>query len=125
MDSKKIYEELHPSFRDLFNGENGQVIWECLLKPENKIRAETAAYLGKSPLDALTPEFLALSPFSDDKESDEKDRLKQLTGSLVRILMASWGYKPNLSKQRLPSSTESKRQLFKTATTYSRNEEKE
>jgi len=118
MDSRIALNHLHPSFHELFQATEGQTIWECLNKAENKIRAETAAYLGKSPLDALTPELLSLSAFSLEQPTAQVDRLKQLTGSLIRILMDSWGYDLNPSKQRLPNSTDSKPQLFKTASTY-------
>ena len=120
MNTQQVFEELHPSFRELFNSSEGQIIWQCLIKPENRIRSETAAYLGKSPLDALTPELIKLTSFSSNPSNENVDRLKQLTGSLIRILMSFWGYKPNPSKQRLPNSTEDKPQLFKTATTYSK-----
>ena len=120
MNTQKVIEQLHPSFHELFKEEDSQIIWKCLQKPEHKIQAETAAYLGKSPLDALTPTFLELPSFGAEQPTERIDRLKQLTGSLVRILMSSWGYEPNQSKQKLPSSTIEKPQLFKTATTYSK-----
>ncbi len=125
MDKEQVLSQLHFSFHALFLDSDGQDIWQCLQKPENIIRAETAAYLGKSPLDALTPELLKLNIFQHISANGIKlarvERFKQLTGSLLRIVMCvQLGYTLNKSKQKLkPSSTE-RPQIFTTVSTYSK-----
>ena len=120
MRSELVLQKLHGSFKGLFQEPGGLEIWQCLTSPESIIKSECAAYLGKSPLDALTSDLLELSVFKNNQDKKRVDRFKQLTGSLVRILMEDLGYKLNISKQKLKPSTPEKPQLFTTVSTYSK-----
>ncbi|CAG19290.1 hypothetical protein [Photobacterium profundum] len=124
MQISKIQDKLHTSFHGIFQEPDGQSLLSFLLEPESILRSETAIYLGKAPLDALTPGLLQLPIFANQHEDDETkqriERLKQLAGSLTRIIMEERGYELNPSKQKLKPSTEEKPQLFVKVSTYSK-----
>ncbi|MDO6500940.1 hypothetical protein [Photobacterium sanguinicancri] len=114
----QVTDYLHRSFLPIFNEPEGQAIWDFLQQPQNIIRVETAVYLGKSPLEALTPELLKLEIFQSNDE-DQVKRFKQLTGSLVKYLLCHkiGGYELKPSKVNI-TSQDNRPLLFKTAATY-------
>ncbi|WP_149980947.1 hypothetical protein [Pseudoalteromonas rhizosphaerae] len=113
-----VTDYLHRSFIPLFKEPEGQAVWAFLQKPENIIRIETAVYLGKSPLEALTPELLKLDILMSNDE-DKVNRLKQLIGSLVKFLLCHQigGYELKPSKVNI-TAQDDRPLLFKTAATY-------
>ncbi|ABM04280.1 conserved hypothetical protein [Psychromonas ingrahamii 37] len=109
----------HPSFKSLFQEADAQKIWALLKERDNVIRAETAVYLNKAPVEALTPELLRLDTFSKGCNKQRTDRLKQLIGSYVRYIMEARGYDIDEERRhRLKAGTESQPSLFKTSAVY-------
>jgi len=112
----------HTSFQPLFEQEEVQELWAYLKTPDNLIRIDAALYLGKSPLEVITPNLLTLAMFSDDVDKSQKDRYKKVTGAMIKALANELGYVPNQSRIKLKAGTLERPQLFSTSTTYSKKD---
>ncbi|MDO6679992.1 MULTISPECIES: hypothetical protein [unclassified Shewanella] len=119
--SSQVTNYLHRSFIALFEEQDGQDIWSCIKDPTNIVRMETAIYLGKTPLESITPELLKLDIFKPDSGQDvqRQNRFKQLTGSLVKYMLCNKldKYQLNDNKTKLRAS-EDRQQIFSAASTY-------
>ncbi|MCU0882104.1 MAG: hypothetical protein MUF14_05485, partial [Hyphomonadaceae bacterium] len=76
------------NFRDLYETELGASVWRFLVQPDNRIRMETASYLGRAAVEPLAP-GLVLEFGSEIGQ----DRIKQMIGHMVRQIMEAVGYK--------------------------------
>ena len=112
----------HTSFQSLFEQEEVQELWTYLKTPDNLIRIDAALYLGKSPLEVITPNLLTLHMFSDDVDKSQKDRYKKVTGAMIKALANELGYVANQSRIKLKAGTLERPQLFSTSTTYSKKD---
>ena len=110
----------HTSFQSLFAQEEVQELWTYLKTPDNLIRIDAALYLGKSPLEVITPNLLTLHMFSDGVDTSQKDRYKKVTGAMIKALANELGYVANQSRIKLKAGTLERPQLFSTSTTYSK-----
>lgn len=75
------------SFSDVFNTPIGQAVWEFLHKETSIACLETTTYLRRPALEGLQPHLQAA--FGKDIEDD---RVKRMTGKMVRQVMESIGY---------------------------------
>ncbi|MFT5806327.1 MAG: hypothetical protein ACI9LG_000588 [Moritella dasanensis] len=110
----------HSSFQSLFEQQEVKELWAFLKTPNNLIRIDAALYLGKSPLEVITPNLLTLYIFSDDVDKSLKDRYKKICGAFIKAIANELGYSQNQSRIKLKASTVTRPQLFSTSTTYSK-----
>lgn len=75
------------NFRDLFESELGQAIWQFMKRPENLVRMETATFLERAAVEPLAPGLLL--EFGPEVA---EDRLKQMIGHMARQIMEAMGY---------------------------------
>tara|TARA_Y100000815_G_C13346626_1_gene502322 strand:- start:3722 stop:4042 length:321 start_codon:yes stop_codon:yes gene_type:complete len=75
------------SFSDVANTPLGASIWQFLHHDKSIACLETTTYLKRPALEGLQPHLLA--EFGDDIRAD---RVKQMTGRMVRQIMESLGY---------------------------------
>ena len=106
--------EYEPSrFASTYERENGREIWKFLNEPENVTRMETATYLSRPAVEPLSP-FL-LSRFGDRMRAD---RIKQMTGHMVRQVLENRGYRVDRNNVRINR----KGNIFTSATRYMASE---
>ena len=75
-------------FSNTFNTDLGRAIWAFLHEPDNLIRMETATYLGRPAVEPLSPGL--------EKRFGEpafEDRVKQMTGHMIRQIMERRGFR--------------------------------
>ena len=96
-------------FVSTYEKENGRELWKFLNEPENVIRMETATYLSRPAVEPLSP-FL-LSGFGD---RIREDRMKQMTGHMVRQVLESRGYRVDRNNVRITRNGN----IFTSATRY-------
>ena len=96
-------------FASTYEAENGRKIWEFLNEPESIIRMETATYLFRPAAEPLSP-FL-VSQFGD---AIKEDRMKQMTGHMIRQVLESRGYRVDRSNVRINRAGN----IFVSATRY-------
>lgn len=96
------------NFRDLFDTDLGQAIWQFMVRPDNVVRMLTATYLDRAAVEPLAPGLLR--EFGPDIA---QDRLKQLVGHMGRQIMEAAGLE--LDKQGMRITRES---IFTTAARY-------
>ncbi|MGY4366796.1 hypothetical protein ACVW1A_002861 [Bradyrhizobium sp. LB1.3] len=75
-------------FSETFKTSLGQQIWAFLNEGENLIRMETASYLSRPALEALSP--ILKRRFGD---AVFEDRIKRMTGHMVRQILEAHGYR--------------------------------
>ncbi|NJO54518.1 MAG: hypothetical protein HC829_06465 [Bacteroidales bacterium] len=75
------------NFRDLFESELGQAIWQFMKRPENLVRMETATFLERAAVEPLAPGLLL-----EFGAEVAEDRLKQMIGHMARQIMEAMGY---------------------------------
>jgi len=75
-------------FSETFNTQLGQEVWTFLNDRENLIRMETATYLSRPALEPLSPKLKAR--FGD---AAFEDRMKRMTGHMVRQILEAHGYR--------------------------------
>ncbi|TXN17263.1 hypothetical protein FV219_00480 [Methylobacterium sp. WL122] len=75
-------------FSDVFNTDLGQAIWAFLQEPENLIRMETATYLGRPAIEPLSP--ILEARFGEPVFAD---RIKQMTGHMIRQVVENRGFR--------------------------------
>ncbi|MEH6386720.1 MULTISPECIES: hypothetical protein [Pseudomonas] len=75
------------SFSDVANTPLGAAIWRFLHEDSSIACLETTTYLKRPALEGLQPHLLA--EFGDDIRAD---RVKQMTGRMVRQVMENLGY---------------------------------
>jgi hypothetical protein len=75
------------SFSDVFNTPIGDSVWKFLHKETSFACLETTTYLKRPALEGLQPHLVA--EFGDEIRAD---RVKQMTGRMVRQLMENRGY---------------------------------
>lgn len=98
------------NFRDLYETELGQAIWQFMKRPENIVRMETATFLERAAVEPLAPGLLAeLGP-----EIGE-DRIKQMIGHMARQVMEAIGYEVERTGLRITRES-----LFSSAARYRR-----
>ncbi|MEP7043719.1 MAG: hypothetical protein ABI843_11695 [Dokdonella sp.] len=93
----------------------GQELWGWLQGPFNLYRMETASFLERPVVEVLAPHLI-------DKFGDaiKQDRVKQMTGSMVRQIMESRGYQ--LDRQHVPIPTK-RRLVFSSGSRYKKKGE--
>lgn len=96
------------SFSDVSNTPLGHAVWKYLHKDTSIACLETTTYLKRPALEGLQPHLVA--EFGDDIRAD---RVKQMTGRMVRQVMESRGY--NLDQTDVGIRVGD---LFKTAARY-------
>ncbi|WP_315921174.1 hypothetical protein [Mesorhizobium sp. SP-1A] len=96
------------NFRDLFETQFGQALWDFMRREDNLIRMETANILERPAVEPLAP-FLVLE--FGDQIKDE--RCKQMVGHMARQVMEALGYKLDRKSMRITRPN-----LFTTGTTY-------
>ena len=74
-------------FSKTFKQEGGQALWDFLHEPTTLLQMETAAYLGRPSIEALSPQLL--KRFGG---TVKRDRIKQMIGHMVRQVMEARGY---------------------------------
>lgn len=75
-------------FSEMFKTDLGQALWRFLNEPESMLRMETATYLSRPALEALSPSMQAR--FGD---AVFEDRMKRMAGHMVRQIMEANGYR--------------------------------
>lgn len=93
----------------------GQELWDWLHGPFNLHRMETASFLERPVVEALAPWLL--EKFG---EPIKADRVKQMTGSMVRQIMESRGYQ--LDRQHVPIPVR-RRIVFSSGSRYVRSKD--
>ncbi len=83
-------------FAMTFKDEGGQAIWNFLNERENVLRMETASYLGRPAIEALSP--MLLQRFGP---SIKRVRLKQMIGHMVRQIMEARSYRLDRSTVKI------------------------
>jgi hypothetical protein len=92
----------------------GQELWSWLLNPSSLYRMETASFLERPAVEALAP--LLIEKFGD---AIKQDRVKQMTGSMIRQIMESRGYQ--LDRQHVPIPPK-RRLVFSSGSRYKKKE---
>lgn len=96
-------------FASTYETQNGIEIWSFLNQPENIVRMETATYLARPAAEALSPQLV--ERFG---ESIAEDRIKQMTGHMIRQILESRGYRVDRSNVRINRDGN----IFSSATRY-------
>lgn len=97
-------------FVQLYKTPLGQSLWAVLRHPETLIRCETAAALGRSPVEILSP-ILVWEYGADALDM----QFKQMVGHMLKQIMAALGYVPAPQERRIPGGS-----LFATGARYQR-----
>jgi len=96
------------TFREIANSATGQEIWKLLNEHDNLIRMETATFLSRPAVEALSPVLL-----SRIGEEVRQDRMKQMVGRMVRQILERCGYQIDQQSVRIP-----KPNVFTSGTRY-------
>ena len=96
------------SFREVASSPLGRGLWEFLNEKDNVIRMETATYLSRPAVEALSPSLLAR--FGDEVR---QDRVKQMIGRMVRQILEPRGYRIDQQSVRI-----SRENVFTSGTRY-------
>ncbi len=88
---------------------NGAEIWRFLNQVDNVIRMETATYLSRPAAEALSPHLL-----QQFGSAVKEDRIKQMTGHMIRQILESRGYRMARSNVRITREGN----IFTSATRY-------
>ncbi len=99
-------------FASTYESENGHKIWLFLNEPENVVRMETATYLSRPAAEPLSP-FL-LERFG---KMVREDRIKQMTGHMIRQVLESNGYRIDRGNVRISREGN----IFTSATRYTKS----
>ena len=75
------------NFSDLYDTERGREIWHFMRRPDNVVRMETASFLRRPAVEALSPGLL--EEFGPEMG---EDRFKQMIGHMARQVMEAIGY---------------------------------
>jgi len=74
-------------FLELYRSELGQALWLFLNEPASVLRMETATYLGRPALEALSPSLQ-----QQFGPAVFEDRVKRMAGHMVRQILQAHGY---------------------------------
>lgn len=96
------------NFRDLYETQFGQALWDFMRREDNLIRMETASMLERPSVEPLAPNLIL--EFGDQIKDD---RCKQMVGHMARQVMEALGYKLDRKSMRITRPN-----LFTTGTTY-------
>jgi hypothetical protein len=97
------------TFRELASSPLGQSLWFFLNESDNLVRMETATYLERPAVEALSPGLL--TRFGDEVR---RDRTKQMIGRMVRQILERHGYR--IDRQNVRISGE--QNVFASGTRY-------
>jgi len=86
-------------FRSTFDTELGSGIWAFLHEHDNLIRMETASYLARPAVEPLSPGLEARFG-----EPAFEDRVKQMTGHMIRQIKERMGYRLDQSGVRITTT---------------------
>jgi len=101
------------NFRDLYETDLGEALWDFLKRPDNVVRMETATFLERAAVEPLAPGLLR--EFGPDVG---EDRIKQMIGHMARHIMVEIGY---VVERKLRITRES---LFTSAACYHKPNQK-
>lgn len=96
-------------FSGTYETENGAKLWKILTRPDNILRMETATYLARPAAEPLSPVLL-----QDYGARAAEDRIKQMTGHMIRQIMEQRGYRVARSNVRIAR----RGNIFSSATRY-------
>ncbi len=99
-------------FASTYESDNGRKIWLFLNEPENVVRMETATYLSRPAAEPLSPYLL--ERFG---KMIREDRIKQMTGHMIRQVLESNGYRIDRSNVRISREGN----IFTSATRYTKS----
>lgn len=74
-------------FEALYHSQNGQQLWEFLCEHDSILRMESATYLGRPAVEALSPSLMRR--FGGEIA---QRRIKQMIGHMVRQVMEARGF---------------------------------
>lgn len=96
-------------FASTYENEGGCEIWEFLTNRDNIIRMETACYLSR-------PAAEPLSPYLIERFGNRiaEDRIKQMTGHMIRQILEGRGYQVDRGNVRISRDGN----IFTSATRY-------
>ncbi|KXJ32921.1 hypothetical protein [Pseudomonas sp. HUK17] len=103
------------SFSDVANTPLASALWQFLHRDTSIACLETTTYLKRPAIEGLQPHLLA--EFGDEIKAD---RVKQMTGRMVKQVMESRGYR----LEQIDVSIRRK-DLYKTAARYAKPEEQQ
>ncbi|MCZ4254486.1 hypothetical protein O4H53_02970 [Sulfitobacter sp. G21635-S1] len=83
-------------FERAFHLQDGAALWDFLRQPENRLRMETATYLGRPAIEPLSP---ALVQAFGNQVRDHQ--IRQMIGHMVRQIMEEGGYRLDRSGVRI------------------------
>ncbi len=83
-------------FEALYHNRNGQQLWDFLHEHDSLLRMESATYLGRPAVEALSPSLMRRF----GGEVTQK-RIKQMIGHMVRQIMESRGFQLERSNVRI------------------------
>ena len=75
-------------FEALYHGQNGQQLWDFLREHDSLLRMESATYLGRPAVEALSRDFKRSFP-----SLAAQHRGRQMMGHMVRQVMEADGYR--------------------------------
>jgi hypothetical protein len=96
-------------FASTFEAGSGREIWDFLNEPANVVRMETATYLSRPAAEPLSPYLYGR--FGD---GIREDRIKQMTGHMIRQVLESKGYRVDRNNVRISREGN----IFTSATRY-------
>lgn len=86
-------------FSRVFKTPLGRSLWAMLTRPDIVIRCETAAMLGRSPVEVLSP--LLIWTYGADALDMQ---VKQMIGHMLRQIMDALGYAATATERRIPGA---------------------
>ncbi|HBC3509293.1 MULTISPECIES: hypothetical protein [Vibrio harveyi group] len=89
-------------------------IWRLLNSGDNIIRMETAIYLSKPPVEAITPQLLKLKVFQDNVDDAYREKIKRIIGMMIRQILEQRGFRAKRGRYRISNKT-GERQIFLTS----------
>ena len=100
-------------FASTYDANGGSELWSFLNEPENVVRMETATSLSRPAAESLSPYL-----FSKFGDRIKEDRIKQMTGHMIRQVLENRGYRVDRNNVRITRAGN----IFSSATRYAASE---